>query len=189
MQDVVGLGGSAGSIEALKTFFSYMPEDSGLAFVVVLHLSPKYESSLEVVLQKWTSMPVIRVSEPIKVEANCVYVIPPRKHLLMNDGHLILAVLPHEYGKRSAVDIFFCTLAETHRSRSAAIVLSGVDSDGAIGIKRIKEVGGITVAQKPEEAQHDGMPRSAIESGMVDWVLPVAEMPRRLLESLRRNSS
>ena len=79
MQDVVGLGESAGSIEALKTFFSYMPEDSGLAFVVVLHLSPKYESSLEVVLQKWTSMPVIRVSEPIKVEANCVYVIPPRK--------------------------------------------------------------------------------------------------------------
>jgi two-component system, chemotaxis family, CheB/CheR fusion protein len=189
MQDVVGLGGSAGSIEALKTFFSYMPEESGLAFVVVLHLSPKYESSLEVVLQKWTLMPVIRVSEPIKVEANCVYVIPPGKHLLMDDGHLILTVLPHEYGKRSAVDIFFRTLAETHRSRAAAIVLSGVDGDGAIGIKRIKEVGGITVAQKPEEAQHDGMPRSAIETGMVDWVLPVAEMPRRLLESLRKSSS
>jgi two-component system, chemotaxis family, CheB/CheR fusion protein len=189
MQDVVGLGGSAGSIEALKTFFSYMPEESGLAFVVVLHLSPKYESSLEVVLQKWTLMPVIRVSEPIKVEANCVYVIPPRKHLLMADGHLTLTVLPHEYGKRSAVDIFFCTLAETHRSRSIAIVLSGIDGDGAIGVKRIKEVGGITLAQKPEEAQHDGMPRSAIETGMVDWVLPVAEMPRRLLENLRKSSS
>jgi two-component system CheB/CheR fusion protein len=100
-----------------------------------------------------------------------------------------LTVLPHEYGKRSAVDIFFCTLAETHRSRSIAIVLSGVDGDGAIGIKRIKEVGGITVAQKPEEAQHDGMPRSAIETGMVDWVLPVAEMPQRLLENLRKSSS
>ena len=128
-------------------FFSYMPEDSGLAFVVVLHLSPEYESSLARVLQEWTSMSVIQVSEPIKVEANCIYVIPPRKHLLMADGHLILTVPPHEYGKRSAVDIFFCTLAETHRSRSAAIVLSGVDGDGAIGIKRIKEVGGITVAQ------------------------------------------
>ena len=91
--------------------------------------------------------------------------------------------------KRSAVDIFFRTLAETHRSRSVAIVLSGVDGDGAIGIKWIKEVGGITVAQKPEEAQHDGMPRSAIETGMVDWVLPVAEMPQRLLENLRRGSS
>jgi two-component system CheB/CheR fusion protein len=187
MQDVVGLGGSAGSIEALKMFFSYMPEDSGLAFVVVLHLSPEYESSLAGVLQKWTSMPVIQVFEPIKVEANCIYVIPPRKHLLMADGHLILTDLPHEYGKRSAVDIFFRTLAETHGSHSAAIVLSGID--GATGIKRIKEVGGITAAQKPEEAQHDGMPRSAIETGMVDWVLPVAEMPRRLLENLRQSSS
>ena len=189
MQDVVGLGGSAGSIEALETFFSQMPEDSGLAFVVVLHLSPEYKSGLAGVLQKWTVMPVIEVSEPIKVEANCVYVIPPRKHLLMADGHLILTDLPYEYGKRSAVDIFFRTLAETHQSRSTAIVLSGIDSDGAIGIKRIKEVGGVTVAQQPEEAQHDGMPRSAIETGMVDWVLPVAEMPRRLLENLRKSSS
>jgi two-component system CheB/CheR fusion protein len=116
-------------------------------------------------------------------------VIPPRKHLLMADGHLLLTVLPHEYGKRSAVDIFFCTLAETHGSRSIAIVLSGADGDGAMGIKRIKEVGGITIAQKPKEAQHEGMPRSAIETGMVDWVLPVAEMPRRLLENLRKCSS
>jgi two-component system CheB/CheR fusion protein len=82
----------------------------------------------------------------------------------MDDGHLILTDLPHESGKRSAVDIFFGTLAETHQSRSTAIVLSGIDGDGAIGIKRIKEVGGITVAQKPAEAQHDGMPRSAIET-------------------------
>ena|SRR5277367_473616 len=87
MQEVVGLGGSAGSIEALKTFFSYMPEDSGLAFVVVLHLSPQYESRLAGILQEWTAMPVILVCEPIKVEADRVYVIPPRKHLLMADGH------------------------------------------------------------------------------------------------------
>jgi two-component system CheB/CheR fusion protein len=107
----------------------------------------------------------------------------------MIDGHLILTVLPHEYGKRSAVDIFFGTLAETHRSRSVAIVLSGADGDGANGIKRIKEVGGTTIAQKPKEAQQEGMPRSAIETGMVDWVLPVAEMPRRLLENLNKGSS
>ena len=87
------------------------------------------------------------------------------------------------------MDIFFRTLAETHRSRSTAIVLSGIDGDGAIGIKRIKEVGGTTFAQIPEEAQHDGMPRSAIETGMVEWILPVAEMPRRLLENLRQSSS
>jgi two-component system CheB/CheR fusion protein len=87
------------------------------------------------------------------------------------------------------VDIFFCTLAETHQSRSTAIVLSGIDGNAAIGIKRIKEVGGIAIAQKPEEAQHEGMPRSAIETGMVDWVLPVAKMPRRLLENRRESSS
>ncbi len=182
MLEVVGLGGSAGSIEALK--ISQMPEDSGLTFVVVLHLSSEYESRLAGVLQKWTSMLVVRDSEEIKVEANCVYVIPPAKHLLMADGHLIILTdLPPEYGKRSAADIFSHALAETHRSRSTAIVLSGADGDGASGIKRIKEVGGITIAQKPEEAQHEGMARSAIETGMVDWVLPVAEVPRRLLEN------
>jgi two-component system, chemotaxis family, CheB/CheR fusion protein len=189
MQEVVGLGGSAGSIEALQTFFSLMPEDSGLAFVVVLHLSPEYESRLGRVLQNRTVMPVVSVCEPVKVESNHVYVIPPAKHLLMADGHLILADLPQEFGKRTAVDIFFRTLAETHRAHSTAIVLSGADSDGAVGIKWIKEAGGMTVAQRPEEARHDGMPRSASETGMVDWVLPVAEMPRRLLENLRKGKA
>jgi two-component system, chemotaxis family, CheB/CheR fusion protein len=185
MQAIVGLGGSAGSIGALKTFFTHMPGDSGFAFVVVLHLSPASESLLAGVLQKRTPMPVIQVSDPIKVEANCVYVIPPGKHLLTANGQLVLKELPHEYGKRTAVDIFFRSLADTHEGRSIAIVLSGVDGDGAIGIKRIKEKGGITVAQEPGEAQYKGMPRSAIDTGMVDWVLPVAEMPRRLLEYQR----
>jgi two-component system, chemotaxis family, CheB/CheR fusion protein len=189
MQAIVGLGGSAGSIEALQTFFSQMQADSGLAFAVVMHLSPNYESILAGMLQKWTPMSVIQVSEPIKVEANCVYVIPPGKHLLIADGQLILKDLPYEYGMRSAVDIFFCSLADAHGSLSTAIVLSGVGADGAIGIKRIKENGGLTIAQKPGEAKHEGMPRSAIATGMVDWVLPVAEMPRRLLESLGKSSN
>ena len=185
MQAIVGLGGSAGSIGALKTFFTHMPGDSGFAFVVVLHLSAACESHLAGVLQKRTPMPVIQVSDPIKVEANCVYVIPPGKHLLAAKGQLVLNELSQEYGKRTAVDIFFRSLADTHGGRSIAIVLSGVDGDGAIGIKRIKEKGGITVAQEPREAQYKGMPRSAIDTGMVDWVLPVAEMPRRLLEYQR----
>jgi two-component system, chemotaxis family, CheB/CheR fusion protein len=182
MQAVVGLGGSAGSIKALQTFFAQMPTDSGLAFVVVLHLSPEFESSLAALLQKSTPMPVAQVSKPVLIEANRVYVIPPGKHLLIADGHLILRDLPSEYGMRTAVDIFFRTLAETHGSRSTAIILSGLDGDGSIGIKRIKENGGLTVAQDPGEAEHRGMPRSAIETGMVDWVLPVAEIPSRLLE-------
>ena len=185
MKAVVGLGGSAGSISALQAFFSRMPENSGLTFVVVLHLSPEHESSLAALLQNVTPMRVIQVSEAVKVEANCVYVIPPGKNLLMTDGQLVLNDLRHDNGTRSAVDIFFRTLADTHGPRSAAIVLSGSGGDGAIGIKRIKENGGLTVAQAPGEAEHDGMPRSAIATGMVDWVLPVAEMPNRLLEYQR----
>ncbi len=103
----------------------------------------------------------------------------------MADGQLILNDLPHEYGMRTAVDIFFRTLASTHGSCSTAIVLSGLDGDGSVGIKRIKENGGLTGAQDPSEAEHEGMPRSAIETGLVDWVLPVAEMPQRLLEYQR----
>jgi two-component system, chemotaxis family, CheB/CheR fusion protein len=182
MTAVVGLGGSAGSIKALQNFFSRMPADSGLAFVVVLHLSPKYESNLAQLLQNLTPMPVTQVSEAVKVEANCVYVIPPGKQLLMADGQLILNELPGEYGTRAAVDIFFRSLAETHGSGSAGIILSGLDGDGSIGIKRIKENGGLTIAQDPKEAEHEGMPRSAIETGMVDWVLAVDEMPRQLVE-------
>jgi two-component system, chemotaxis family, CheB/CheR fusion protein len=182
MPAVVGLGGSAGSIGALQKFFSRMPAESGLAFVVVLHLSPKYESNLAQLLQNSTPMPVTQVAAAVKVEENCVYVIPPGKQLLMTDGKLMLKDLPREYGTRAAVDIFFRSLAETHGSRSTGIVLSGLDGDGSIGIKRIKENGGLTVAQDPNEAEHGGMPRSAIETGMVDWVLAVDEMPRHLLE-------
>jgi two-component system CheB/CheR fusion protein len=182
MQTVVGLGGSAGSIRALQAFFSQMPADSGFTFVVVLHLSPEFESNLAALLQKSTPMPVAQVTDPTTIEANRVYVIPPGKHLLMADGQLILDDLPYEYGMRTAVDIFFRTLAETHGSHSIAIILSGLDGDGSVGIKRVKENGGLTVAQDPGEAEHRGMPRAAIETGMVDWVLPVAEIPSRLLE-------
>jgi two-component system, chemotaxis family, CheB/CheR fusion protein len=168
MQTVVGLGGSAGSIRALQTFFSRMPADSGLAFVVVLHLSPQYKSSLAALLQISTPMPVTQVSEAVSVEANRVYVIPPGKHLLMADGQLTLIDLPHEYGMGAAVDIFFRTLADTHGSCSTGIVLSGLNGDGTVGIKRIKENGGLTVARDPNEAEHQGMPRSAIETGLVD---------------------
>jgi two-component system CheB/CheR fusion protein len=107
LQAVIGLGGSAGSISALQAFFSRMPGDSGLAFVVVLHLSPEHESSLAALLQNVTPMVVVQVSEAVKVEPNCVYVIPPGKNLLMTDGQLVLNDLRHENGKRSAVDIFF----------------------------------------------------------------------------------
>ncbi|MGB8167924.1 MAG: chemotaxis protein CheB [Chthoniobacteraceae bacterium] len=179
---MVALGGSAGSISALQRFFEKMPADSGFVFVVILHLSPEHESTLAELLQRSTSMPVRQAEDGRKVEANTVYVIPPGKHLASVDGHLRLIDFQAERGKRTTIDLFFRTLADTHGPHSTAIVLSGADSDGTVGIKRVKERGGLTIAQDPEEAEHGSMPRSAINTGMVDWVLAVQQMPARLIE-------
>ncbi|HTH78643.1 MAG TPA: chemotaxis protein CheB [Ramlibacter sp.] len=179
---VVGLGGSAGSITALKTFFEAMPTDSGLAFVVVLHLPPGHESTLAELLQRATAMPVTQVSRAVRIESDHVYVIPPRYALKVEDGMLELQEMPADPGRHVAVDLFFATLADTYGPHSAAVVLSGADGDGAIGIKRVKERGGLTIAQDPEESEHAGMPRASIATGMVDWVLPAREIPRRLLD-------
>ena len=178
---VVGLGGSAGGLTALQGFFAAMSPESGMAFVVIMHLSPSHESILAEVLQRATSMPVRQVRDRTKVEANHVYVIPPAKNLSMEDGHLRLSDPAQRSGKHVAVDLFFRTLADTHGAHAAAIVLSGADGDGAVGIKRIKERGGLTVAQDPTEAEHDSMPQAAIGTGMVDWALPVADMPAKLI--------
>ncbi len=185
---VVGLGGSAGSIAALTEFFKAMPADSGLVFVVVLHLSADHESSLAAVLQHQTTMPVVQAEDGVALERNHVYVIPPGKDLVSANGRLNLRELTSQRGRRMAVDIFFRTLAETHGPHAAAIVLSGVDGDGALGLKRIKERGGLTIAQDPAEAEYAGMPSSAIETGMVDWVLKVQEMPYRLLDYIEREN-
>ena len=179
---IVALGGSAGSIAAMREFFSAMPPDSGMAFVVVLHLADQHESILSEVIQRTTPMPVAQVADSARVEPNQVYVIPPGKSLISTDGYLHLDDLGKERGKRMTVDIFFRTLADSHGPHAAAIVLSGADGDGATGIKRIKEHGGLTVAQDPEEAEYPSMPRTAIATGMVDWVLRVADMPARLVE-------
>ena len=178
---VVGLGGSAGSIKPLQEFFGLMPPDSGLAFVVVIHMAPDHESSLPQILQARTTMPVVAVLEPVEIQPNHVYVIPPGHHLTLREGKIELSKPELEIGRRVAVDLLFRSLAASHRSRSVAIVLSGMDSDGAVGIKRIKEGGGVTIAQDPDEAEQSGMPRSALDTGMVDWMLPVRAMPARVL--------
>jgi two-component system CheB/CheR fusion protein len=182
---VIGLGGSAGAIPALTTFFEALQPAPGVAFVVILHLSPEHESTLAELLQRHTTLRVVQVREAVKIEADTVYVIPPRKALHMYDGHLQLADMPAERTGPVAVDLFFRTLADTHGPHAIAVVLSGADSDGAIGIKRIKERGGLAIAQDPDEAQHGGMPRAAIGTGMVDWVLPVAEIPKRVIDYIR----
>ncbi len=177
---MVGLGGSAGGIEALQAFFANVQPDSGLTYVVVLHLSPEHESRLAELLQRVTPLPVVQVNDPVKVEAGNVYVIPPGKLLRVADGYLRVIDLPPRKPRHVTVDMFFRTLADSYGQHAVAIVLSGADGDGAIGIKRIKERGGLTIAQDPQEAQFPSMPRTAIETGMVDWVLPAGSMAKRV---------
>ena len=181
MTPMIALGGSAGSVQALAHFFQAMPPNSGMVFVVILHLSPTHESSMADYLGRATTMPVVQAEDGQRAEPNHVYVIPPGKHLTTVNGHFRLVELKSEKGKRVAVDLFFRSLADTHGPHAAAVVLSGADGDGALGIKRIKERGGLTIAQDPEEADHAEMPRASINTGMVDWVLAVSEMPKRLL--------
>jgi two-component system CheB/CheR fusion protein len=179
---VVGLGGSAGSIKALQTVLGQMPCDSGMAFVVVVHLSPQHDSVLSEVLQRTTQMKVVPANDGERVLANHVYVIPPGKHLTMIDSSLRLTPLQREPGRRMTVDLFFRSLADMYGPHAVAVVFSGGDGDGALGIKRVKERGGLTIAQDPEEADHPGMPSSAIATTMVDWVLKADEIPARLVE-------
>lgn len=179
---VVGIGGSAGSIPQLQRFFSEMPPDSGMAFVVVLHLSPEHESALSEVLRRSTSMPVTEIQDGMEVKADHVFVIPPGKQVTLVGEHFRLNELSREPGRRVTVDLFFRSLADTRGPHAVAIVLSGGDGDGAIGVKRIKERGGLTIAQDPDLAEHPGMPSAAIATTMVDWVLRCEEMPARLVD-------
>ncbi|MDQ3060309.1 MAG: PAS domain S-box protein [Pseudomonadota bacterium] len=179
---VVGIGASAGGLEALLRFLEHMPAGNSMAFVIILHLSPKHESNAAEILQRSTSMPVVQVVKRTAIEADHVYVIPPSHDLAMNDGHLQLAEPTRIKGMHLAIDLFFRTLAQVHRERSVAIVMSGTGADGAVGLARVKEQGGITMAQSPEDAQYDGMPKAAIGTGMVDFVLNAADMPQRLMD-------
>ena len=186
---VIGLGASAGGLQALKDFFTHMPANSGMAFVVIMHLSPKHESHAATLLQATTEMPVTQVTQAVKVEPNHVYVIPPTKNLEMSDGQIVLKEPQRlNEGKQIAIDRFFRTLGETHKENAVGIVLSGMGSDGTNGLKRIKEHNGLAFAQDPKEAEHDSMPRHAIGSSLVDFVLSVAEMPGKLVE-IQHNAS
>jgi two-component system CheB/CheR fusion protein len=183
---VVGLGASAGGIEALRSFFAHVPPKSGAAYVVILHLSPDHDSKLAEVLQTTASIPVTQVTEPVHVEADHVYVVPPNRRLEIVDGLLTLSEMTRREHRRSPVDVFFRALADANGSRSVGIVLSGTGPNGSAGLKRVKEYGGLTMAQAPEEAAHSEMPNNAIATGQVDLVLRVAEMPARIVDYQKR---
>ncbi len=180
---VVGIGASAGGLSALLEFFEALPAHTSMAFVVVVHLAPDHASNLAGLLQKATGMPVMEVTSATPIEPDHVYLIAPSLELTMVDDYLRVAPhRPEESGRRAAIDLFFRTLAEAHRERAIGIVLSGAGSDGSVGLSRIKEMGGVTLAQDPSEAEYDSMPRNAIATGMVDFVATAAEMPQRLMD-------
>ncbi|MFL6255424.1 MAG: CheR family methyltransferase [Pyrinomonadaceae bacterium] len=175
---VVGLGASAGGIRAFREFFAHVPEQSGMAYVVILHLSPEHDSHLAEVLQQSTPMPVTQVTEKVRIEPDHVYVIPPNQSLSMLEGSLVLSNVTRIEERRAPVDIFFRTLADSHGARAACVVLSGTGANGSMGLKRLKEHGGVAVVQDPQEAEYPDMPRNSIATGLVDYVLPVAQIPR-----------
>lgn len=178
---IAGLGASAGGIQALREFFKNVPADSGIAYVVILHLSPDHDSYLAEVLQQVASIPVIEVKEKVQVEANHVYVISPTLHLLMQDGFLAVSPNMSIEDRRAPVDIFFRTLAESHGSHAVCAVLSGTGANGSMGLKRVKERGGVVFVQNPREAEFDEMPRNAIATELVDEVVLVAELPQKII--------
>ena len=178
---VVGVGASAGGVQALQEFFSDVPRNSNLIFVVVLHLSPAHESHLAEILGNTSAIPVEQVSGPVRVEPNRIYVIPPSKHLVMDDGMLRLREMEQPQGRRVAIDRFFRTLADARGPQAVGVVLSGTGADGALGVKLLKEVGGLAIAQEPGGAEYDAMPRHAIATGFVDYVLPAREIVGQII--------
>jgi two-component system, chemotaxis family, CheB/CheR fusion protein len=179
---VVGIGASAGGIEALRAFFANVPQRTGAAYVVILHLSPDHDSKLAEVLQTTASIPVTQVTQPVNVEADHVYVVAPNKRMEIVDGALSLSEMTQREHRRSPVDVFFRALADAHGSRSVGIVLSGTGPNGSAGLKQVKEYGGLTIAQSPGEAAYADMPNNAIATGQVDLVLRVADMPARIVD-------
>ncbi len=176
---IVGIGASAGGLEAFTELLSHLPDDTGMAFVLIQHLDPSHESHLTELLSKASRMPVSEVKGETRAEANHVYVIPPRCNLGISDGVLHTPPRPGT-GRNMPVDSFFRALAADRGGRAAGVVLSGTASDGTLGLRAIKAAGGITFAQEKGTAKFDGMPASAIAAGVVDFVLPPAGIARQL---------
>ena len=181
----VGVGASAGGLEALEAFFSPLALDSGLAFIVIQHLSPDYKSMMVELLSKRTGMPVRRAEEGMRVEANSVYLIPPKKNLSIFHGKLLLSESDHSRGLNLPIDVFLRSLADDQAEKAIGVILSGTGSDGVRGIRAIKEAGGMVMVQSEESAKFDGMPRAAIATGLADFILPPDEMPAKLMSFAR----
>jgi two-component system CheB/CheR fusion protein len=185
---IVGIGASAGGLEALELFLRHVPAGSGMAFVIVQHLDPTHKGILPELLQRatGTNMKVMQVKDRTRVRPDCVYVIPPNKDMSILHGILHLFVPAAPRGLRLPIDFFLCSLAEDQQERSIGVILSGMGSDGTLGLRAIKEKAGVVLVQEPATAKFDGMPRSAIDAGLADIVAPVDELPGKIVTYLQR---
>src|SRR5215471_13773965 len=181
---VVGIGASAGGLEAFRQLLEHLPTDTGMAFVFVQHLDPMRESILAELLSKATDMPVKEVKHGMRVEPNCVYVIPRNANMSLAQGALRLSPREETRGQHRPIDYFMRSLAEENGARAIGVILSGTASDGTLGLEAINAEGGITIAQDEKTAKYNGMPHSAISAGCVDFVLA----PERIAEELARMS-
>jgi two-component system, chemotaxis family, CheB/CheR fusion protein len=179
---IAALGASAGGLEPLETFFKNMPADTGIAFVIVQHLAPDHPTALPQLLGRHTGMPVEQAQNNMKVAPNRVYVIPPNAALTIEKSTLLVTAPPEARGARTPIDGFFSSLAADCGERAVCIMLSGTGTDGTLGLRAIKEYGGMAMAQTLDSAKYDSILRSAIGTGLVDHVLPVEEMPAKLLD-------
>ncbi|WP_309614847.1 chemotaxis protein CheB [Flavobacterium sp.] len=181
---VIGVGASAGGLDAFKKLLKAIPIDSGMAYVLVQHLDPNHESMLTEILQKVTPIPVLEIADDIKVEPNHIYVIPSNKTMVATDGVLLLAPRPEKSKTERylPIDLFFTSLAIVHQTHAIGVILSGTGTDGTSGLKAIKDYGGITFVQDEESAAYPDMPNSAVHEGVVDFILPPDKMPEKLLE-------
>ena len=178
---VIGVGASAGGLDAFKRLIKAIPENSGMAYILVQHLDPAHESILSEILQKGTRLPVQEITDNIHVVPDHIYIIPSNKLLTATDGVLQLSSRLPRSQRNMPIDLFFTSLAEVHQNHAIGVVLSGTATDGTLGLKAIKEHGGITFAQDRESATYDGMPQSAIDAGVVDFILPPEKIPQQLL--------
>ncbi len=182
---IVGIGASAGGLEAFEAFFRACPVDTGMAFVLVPHLDPGHGSLLSEILQRCTTMPVVEALDQVAVAPDHVYVIPPNREMALLNGVLQLSIPEQVRGQRMPIDNFLRTLAEDRAERAIGIVLSGTGTDGTLGLRAIQGAGGLCLVQEPSTARYDGMPRSAIDAGYSTHILAVEQMPAALVESTR----
>jgi len=182
---IVGIGASAGGLDAFSQLLSHLPIDTGMGFVLVQHLSPGQESLLSELLGRTTRMPVVTAEGGMEVEANHVYVIPPNAQMTIAQGRLHLAACDQTLGRVKTIDLFFQSLAEDQKNKAIAIVLSGSNNDGALGVESIRSEGGIVFAQARDTAEFAEMPAAAIATGCVDFVLPPAAISEELIKLTR----